>query len=108
MTPEETERKLAEKVMGWRISAPWGEDGLKSYIDKNDKPVMLVSNWHPRSDLNQLMMCVEKMRGTVMFGFYKEELGVIWANGKVATSFNKDPKFAIAEAILKAIEGDEK
>ena len=64
MTPEEMERELAEKVMGWHISAPWGEEGLKSYIDKNDKSVMLIYDWHPLSDWKQLMMCVEKMRGT--------------------------------------------
>ena len=107
MTPEEVERELAIKVMGWHISAPWGEEGLKSYTDKNNKSVMLIYNWYPLSDWNQLIMCVEKF---VADG-NDIEMGMPFANaedGWAQTSQgpligNDNFKLAIAEVILKTI-----
>ena len=120
MDKKEMDRLLAEEVMGWVVQA----HDIKPPFDfwwhnENDWPTVKISLWHPTKSWDQMMMCVEKMRG---YGYsYK-----IWDTDKYyhckfiekyingekllpeVTLFsgwqgdNKNPLLAIGEAILRA------
>lgn len=108
MTNEELDKWLAKKVMGWHIEGYY-------YWDSDHNRIMLVSDWHPSTSIEQAMMCLEKYCDDMQLEYmiqkqddpihnkkYVVSIGenVGWSN---EPSISNDIKLAICEILRKAV-----
>ena len=108
MNEQEEARWLAEKVLGWRQSE-------QVYISLNSKGnpycSCTISNWHPRIDIAQAMMLVDKFPS---YSLHKNRHGtfhcVLWAEDMTvlgASDFEPTPAEAICAAAIKTVKKEE-
>jgi len=110
MTDEQTNRILAERVMGWhKIVSASGN----YWADDNNDYAMFVdifNYWQPTQNIEQALMCAEKFSGSNAFDIYYNSDGL----GYECTLYNdhektitcrvdKDISLAICSALLEAI-----
>lgn len=63
MNKQELNTLMAEEVMGWKhIGCKWyDKDNILQYND-NSQELNWHEVWHPTEDMNQTMMCAEKIK----------------------------------------------
>ena len=91
MDNETLDRFMAEEVMGWHtgdkeLDMPWDVVAEHWWIDKDDIYINFVSDWHPTTDIAQVMECAEKldkegMDYEIMSDRYSKEVRV-WSPSK--------------------------
>ena len=106
MNSKEITDKLATECMGWVSDGMYYREQHINIIADCSPIAILVINWHPLTDWNHMMICVEKMRKQGWF--FALELAHFQCHVRVQRHNdyyninNEDPLLAIAEAIGKA------
>jgi len=103
---------MAVNVMRWDMGthAPTMRRTYPAYFDNNGF-IMLVANWHPDTDLNQAMMCADKVKEQHLFADIDIGHEILrlynMKNGSYITKEYdgiEELPLAICEAIKQAVE----
>ncbi len=73
---EQLDRLMAKKVMGWELR--FGNIGNRmnwQYWHDGDCALMAFGKWQPTKDMNQAMMCAEKLVDDTVIKWFKLEVG---------------------------------
>lgn len=106
-TPEQINRLIAEKCMGWHREGPW----WKEEVPHGTVPRYAIDFFHPYHRIEHAHMALEKFEVwllekldgkvvcRIIYRYTKDGIGY-WSRGTAAT-----PSAAISEAIVAAVEG---
>jgi hypothetical protein len=103
MTPEQINREIAEKVMGWI------QNGTAAYSDPNNGEVWFWDEWNPAERIDHAWMVVEKLGATIQVGpNHDKSVCYFWLGNGVGAHEEADTApMAICLAALEAVKACE-
>jgi hypothetical protein len=114
MTPEEINKAVAERVMGWHegygsyFSVNFGEVQVACWVTENNEQVWTIYNWNPAERIDHAWMGVEELKATIQVGPNHDKfVCYLWLENGIGAHEEADTApMAICLAALEAVGGE--